>query len=81
VVDFEEGEAQLRPAEKDASLFRKICQDIRQLFSDIAELKTKDTDEVMINNVAPKYFILLLKIIYLPMCLLLRPKKKSRLKE
>ncbi|XP_075978025.1 THO complex subunit 5 [Anticarsia gemmatalis] len=45
VVEFEETEAQLRPAEKDASLFKKICQDVRQLFAEIAELKSKDTDE------------------------------------
>ncbi|KAL4715460.1 hypothetical protein ACJJTC_015363 [Scirpophaga incertulas] len=45
VVEFEENESQLRPAEKDANLFRKICQEIRQLFADIAELKSKDTDE------------------------------------
>lgn len=46
VVEFEESEAQLRPAEKDATLFKKICQDIRHLFAEISELKTKDTDEV-----------------------------------
>ncbi|XP_053609992.1 THO complex subunit 5 homolog [Plodia interpunctella] len=45
VVEFEETEAQLRPAEKDAALFKKICQDIRLLLADIAELKTKDTEE------------------------------------
>lgn len=45
VVEFEESEAQLRPAEKDASIFKKICQDIRHLFTEIAELKSKDTDE------------------------------------
>lgn len=49
VVEFEETEAQLRPAEKDAHLFKKICQDVRQLFSEIAELKSKDTDEVRIE--------------------------------
>lgn len=46
VVEFEEAEAQLRPAEKDANLFKKICQDVRQLFADIADLKARDTDEV-----------------------------------
>lgn len=46
VVEFEESEAQLRPAEKDATLFKKICQDIRHLFAEISELKAKDTDEV-----------------------------------
>lgn len=46
VVDFEESEAQLRPAEKDANLFKKICQDVRQLFSDIAKLKEMDSSEV-----------------------------------
>ncbi|CAG9786801.1 unnamed protein product [Diatraea saccharalis] len=45
VVEFEEIESQLRPAEKDAALFRKICHDVRQIFSDISELKSKDTDE------------------------------------
>ncbi|XP_038209805.1 THO complex subunit 5 homolog [Zerene cesonia] len=45
VVEFEESEAKLRPAEKDATLFMKICQDVRQLFADIAELKAKNTDE------------------------------------
>ncbi|XP_063825643.1 THO complex subunit 5 homolog [Ostrinia nubilalis] len=45
VVEFEEAEAQLRPAEKDAQLFKKICQEIRQIFADIAELKNKDTEE------------------------------------
>ncbi|KAJ2949172.1 hypothetical protein O0L34_g6113 [Tuta absoluta] len=45
VVEFEESEAQLRPAEKDANLFKKICQDVRQLFADIAELKAKDSEE------------------------------------
>ncbi|XP_026735108.1 THO complex subunit 5 homolog [Trichoplusia ni] len=45
VVEFEETEAQLRPAEKDAAFFKKICQDIRQLFAEIAELKAKDTNE------------------------------------
>ncbi|XP_047990976.1 THO complex subunit 5 homolog isoform X2 [Leguminivora glycinivorella] len=45
VVDFEEAEALSRPADKDANLFKKICQDIRQLFSDIAELKEKNSDE------------------------------------
>ncbi|CAF4934451.1 unnamed protein product [Pieris macdunnoughi] len=45
VVDFEESESKLRPAEKDAVLFKKICQDIRQLFTDIAELKAKGTEE------------------------------------
>ncbi|KAH9629461.1 hypothetical protein HF086_015791 [Spodoptera exigua] len=45
VVEFEESEAQLRPAEKDATLFKKICQDIRHLFAEISELKSKDTDE------------------------------------
>ncbi|XP_026761715.2 THO complex subunit 5 homolog [Galleria mellonella] len=45
VVEFEETEAQLRPADKDAVLFKKICQDIRDLFSDIVELKAKDTEE------------------------------------
>lgn len=47
VVEFEEAEAQLRPAEKDATLFKKLCHDIRQIFSDIAELKSKDTVEVI----------------------------------
>lgn len=46
MVEFEESEAQLRPAEKDASFFKKICQDIRILFAEIAELKAKDTEEV-----------------------------------
>lgn len=46
VVEFEETEAKLRPAEKDANLFKKICQDVRQLFADIADLKARDTDEV-----------------------------------
>lgn len=46
VVDFEEAEAQLRPAEKDAILFKKICQDVRQLFADIAALKANDPEEV-----------------------------------
>lgn len=50
VVEFEETEAKLRPAEKDANLFKKICQDVRQLFADIADLKARDTDEVRINN-------------------------------
>lgn len=57
MVEFEETEAQLRPAEKDAAFFKKICQDIRQLFAEIAELKAKDTNEVccvmiisLINN-------------------------------
>ncbi|XP_014367181.2 THO complex subunit 5 homolog [Papilio machaon] len=45
VVEFEESEAQSRSAEKDAVLFKKICQDVRQLFADIAELKTKGTNE------------------------------------
>ncbi|KAG6452815.1 hypothetical protein O3G_MSEX007801 [Manduca sexta] len=45
VVEFEETEAQLRPADRDASLFKKLCQDIRQLFADIAELKNKDNEE------------------------------------
>lgn len=45
-MEFEEAEAQLRSAEKDAHLFKKICQDIRQIFAEIADLKTKDTDEV-----------------------------------
>ncbi|XP_041979640.1 THO complex subunit 5 homolog [Aricia agestis] len=45
VVEFEEAEAQLRPAEKDATIFRKICHDVRQLFSDIADLKSKGNDE------------------------------------
>ncbi|KAJ0176562.1 hypothetical protein K1T71_007741 [Dendrolimus kikuchii] len=45
VVEFEEAEAKLRPAEKDSILFKKICQDIRQLFADIAELKAKDSLE------------------------------------
>ncbi|XP_049873213.1 THO complex subunit 5 homolog [Pectinophora gossypiella] len=45
VVEFEEAEAQLRPAEKDANFFKKICQEVRQLFAEIAELKAKDTDE------------------------------------
>ncbi|KAM3965161.1 THO complex subunit 5 [Aphomia sociella] len=45
VVEFEETESQLRPADKDAFLFKKICQDIRNLFSDIVELKAKDTEE------------------------------------
>lgn len=49
VVEFEENEAKLRPAEKDATLFKKICQDIRQLFTDIAELKTKDNAEVFLT--------------------------------
>lgn len=48
VVDFEEAEALSRPAEKDANLFKKICQDIRQLFADISELKDKNSDEVCI---------------------------------
>lgn len=47
MVEFEESEAQLRPAEKDAALFKKICQDIRQIFAEIAELKAKDTEEVI----------------------------------
>lgn len=47
VVEFEETEAQIRPAEKDATLFKKLCQDIRQILSDIAELKSKDTNEVI----------------------------------
>lgn len=46
VVEFEETEAKLRPAEKDANLFKKICQDVRQLFSDIADLKARDTNDV-----------------------------------
>lgn len=46
VVEFEETEAKLRPPEKDAHLFKKICQDVRQLFADIADLKARDTDEV-----------------------------------
>ncbi|CAH2096107.1 unnamed protein product [Euphydryas editha] len=45
VVEFEETEAQLRSAEKDAVLFKKICQDVRQLFADIADLKLKGTEE------------------------------------
>lgn len=45
-MEFEEAEAQIRPAEKDGSLFKKICQDVRHLFAEIAELKAKDTDEV-----------------------------------
>ncbi|XP_032517733.2 THO complex subunit 5 homolog [Danaus plexippus] len=45
VVEFEEAEAQLRSADKDAALFKKICQDVRQLFAEIAELKEKATDE------------------------------------
>ncbi|CAG5045918.1 unnamed protein product [Parnassius apollo] len=45
VVEFEEAEAQSRSAEKDATLFKKICQDVRQLFAEIAELKAKGTDE------------------------------------
>ncbi|XP_050351086.1 THO complex subunit 5 homolog [Nymphalis io] len=45
VIEFEETEAQLRSAEKDSALFKKICQDVRQLFADIAELKAKGTDE------------------------------------
>lgn len=49
MVEFEESEAQLRPAEKDAALFKKICQDIRQLFSEIADLKSKDTEEVRVD--------------------------------
>lgn len=51
MVEFEETEAQLRPAEKDAVLFKKICQDIRQLFSEIADLKAKDTEEVWHYNI------------------------------
>ncbi|GBP85219.1 THO complex subunit 5 homolog [Eumeta japonica] len=46
VVEFEEAEAKIRSAEKDANLFKKMCQDIRQIFADIAELKLKDGDEV-----------------------------------
>lgn len=46
MIEFEESEAQLRPAEKDATFFKKICQDVRLLFNEIAELKAKDTDEV-----------------------------------
>lgn len=45
VVEFEEAEAHLRPADKDAAFFNKTCQDIRQLFKEIAELKTKETLE------------------------------------
>lgn len=45
VVEFEESEAQYRSAEKDAVLFKRICQDIRQLLSDISELKTKNNEE------------------------------------
>ncbi|VVC86666.1 unnamed protein product [Leptidea sinapis] len=45
VVEFEESESKLRSAEKDSTLFRKISQDVRQLFSDIAELKAKGTEE------------------------------------
>ncbi|KAI8436874.1 hypothetical protein MSG28_010324 [Choristoneura fumiferana] len=45
VVDFEEAEALSRPADKDANLFKKICQDIRQHFADISELKDKNSDE------------------------------------
>ncbi|XP_059052131.1 THO complex subunit 5 homolog [Achroia grisella] len=45
VVEFEETEAQIRPADKDAVLFKKICQDIRDLFSDIVALKAKNTEE------------------------------------
>lgn len=46
VVDFEEAEARQRSAEKDAALFHKFCEDIRQLLAEIAELKTKNTPEV-----------------------------------
>ncbi|CAH2262836.1 THO complex subunit 5 homolog [Pararge aegeria] len=45
VVEFEESEAQIRSAEKDAALFKKICHDVRQIFSDVADLKVKGTDE------------------------------------
>ncbi|XP_072949391.1 THO complex subunit 5 homolog [Epargyreus clarus] len=45
VVEFEESEAQSRPADKDAVLFKKICQDVRLLFADIAELKLKGNEE------------------------------------
>lgn len=46
VVEFEESEAQLRSAVKDANLYKKICQDLRQIFSNIAELKANNSEDV-----------------------------------
>ncbi|XP_023938510.2 THO complex subunit 5 homolog [Bicyclus anynana] len=54
VVEFEESEAQIRSADKDACLFKKLCQDVRQIFSDVAELKAKGTDEAIEKITAKK---------------------------
>lgn len=62
-MEFEESEAQLRPAEKDAIFFKKICQDIRLLFAEIAELKAKDTQEVCVLVVT--IYILLIFLSFL----------------
>lgn len=45
VVEFEESEAQLRSAVKDAVLYKKMCQDLRKIFSNIEQLKEKNTKE------------------------------------
>lgn len=46
MVKFEEQESQERSAEKDASLIRSTCSDLRKLFEEIAELKKLNTEKV-----------------------------------
>lgn len=78
MVEFEESEAQLRSAEKDAVLFKKICQDLRQLFADIAELKVKATEEVKkIKDNITVYII----TIYSTISIFFLGKRKNKSKE
>lgn len=45
-MNFEESEAYKKSAEKDAELFFETCENIRQLLTEIAELKKLGTTEV-----------------------------------
>ncbi|KAK7863751.1 hypothetical protein R5R35_011154 [Gryllus longicercus] len=44
VIDFEEGEAASRDPDSDTKLFCNTCDEIRKLMSEIAVLKTKNTE-------------------------------------
>jgi THO complex subunit 5 len=48
-VEFEEKEALSRPNDADAQIYFNTCKEIRQLFSEISELKMKNNPDAKIK--------------------------------
>lgn len=49
-IEFEEKEALSRPNNVDSQIYFNTCKEIRQLFSEISDLKLKNNPEVMLKN-------------------------------